>query len=426
MHQPIRLSDLFEIRRQILDPRLYPNESFLSYSLPAFDANRSPEIRRGSQIDSAKFVVAPNTILISKLNPRIRRVWRVLRTNPQAICSTEFVNLVPQAPALAEFLFHLLSSDIIYKILECKAEGTTNSHVRFKAALLKSIQIVEAPPRATWGRIAEILSTLDETIEQTEALIAKYQQIKTGLMHDLFTRGLTPAGRLRPTRVEAPHLYKQTSLGWIPNEWNVTTIGAVSTQIEQGWSPDCEPECVGQGQWGVLKTSAVTWSGFDIGENKRLPSQLFPRRELKVERGQLLMTRAGPSSRVGVVTCVDVDPGNLMLSDKLYRIVPNIEFCPRFLCLALSSAASQRVLDTYKTGLADSQTNISQEIVRKLRICLPQKEERQMFSRRMDSLQTGLGITLEQCSKLRQLKLGLMQDLLTGRVRVPIPELTTA
>ena len=56
-------------------------------------------------------------------------------------------------------------------------------------------------------------------IEQTETLIAKYQQIKAGLMHDLFTRGVTPDGKLRPTRAEAPQLYQESPLGWIPKEW---------------------------------------------------------------------------------------------------------------------------------------------------------------------------------------------------------------
>ena len=77
-------------------------------------------------------------------------------------------------------------------------------------------------------RIAEILSTVDEAIEQTEALIAKYQQIKAGLMHDLFTRGVTPDGHLRPTRTQAPHLYKESPLGWIPKEWEVVRIGVAS------------------------------------------------------------------------------------------------------------------------------------------------------------------------------------------------------
>ena len=42
-------------------------------------------------------------------------------------------------------------------------------------------------------------------------------------MHDLFTRGVTPDGKLRPTRAEAPQLYKESPLGWIPKEWEVTT-----------------------------------------------------------------------------------------------------------------------------------------------------------------------------------------------------------
>jgi restriction endonuclease S subunit len=73
-------------------------------------------------------------------------------------------------------------------------------------------------------RIAEILSTLDEAIEQTEALIAKMQQVKAGLMHDLFTC-VTPDGRLRPTREQAPELYKESPLGWIPKGWDASTLG---------------------------------------------------------------------------------------------------------------------------------------------------------------------------------------------------------
>ncbi len=64
-----------------------------------------------------------------------------------------------------------------------------------------------------------ILSTIDTAIEQTEALIEKYQHIKAGLMHDLFTRGVLPNGQLRPPREQAPELYQETAIGWIPREW---------------------------------------------------------------------------------------------------------------------------------------------------------------------------------------------------------------
>ena len=66
---------------------------------------------------------------------------------------------------------------------------------------------------------------MDNLIEKTEALIAKYQAIKQGMMHDLFTRGVDEHGHLRPTHDEAPELYKQSELGWIPKEWEVSPLG---------------------------------------------------------------------------------------------------------------------------------------------------------------------------------------------------------
>lgn len=74
------------------------------------------------------------------------------------------------------------------------------------------------------GHIAQILTTCDKVIEQTEAVIAKYKAIKQGMLHDLFTRGLDKNGKLRPTQTEAPELYKESELGLIPKEWEVKRL----------------------------------------------------------------------------------------------------------------------------------------------------------------------------------------------------------
>ncbi len=111
---------------------------------------------------------------------------------------------------------------------------------------------------------------MDRTIEQTESLIAKQQRIKTGLMQDFVTRGVTPDGRLRPTRAEAPHLYKESPLGWIPKEWERTTVGSCLTGIDAGKSPDCPDTPASGDQWGVLKVGAVDPEGFRGTENKRV------------------------------------------------------------------------------------------------------------------------------------------------------------
>ena len=81
-----------------------------------------------------------------------------------------------------------------------------------------------APSTKEQKKIADCISSVDATIEKTEALIEKYQQIKAGLMHDLFTRGVLPDGKLRPTREQAPELYRETGIGWIPNEWGISKL----------------------------------------------------------------------------------------------------------------------------------------------------------------------------------------------------------
>lgn len=75
------------------------------------------------------------------------------------------------------------------------------------------------------SKIAEVLSTVDRAIEQTEALIAKQQRIKTGLMQDLLTRGIDQQGNLRS---EATHKFKDSPLGRFPLSWSVVPLGELA------------------------------------------------------------------------------------------------------------------------------------------------------------------------------------------------------
>ena len=82
------------------------------------------------------------------------------------------------------------------------------------------------PPPDEQAKIAEVLSTVDRAIEQTEALIAKQQRIKTGLMQDLLTRGIDEHGDLRSERT---HDFKDSPLGRIPVEWDVATVDQIAS-----------------------------------------------------------------------------------------------------------------------------------------------------------------------------------------------------
>ena len=93
-----------------------------------------------------------------------------------------------------------------------------------------------------------------------------------------------------------------------------------------------------------------------------------------------------------------------------------------FLTLALSSEQTQIHLSMMKTGLAESQTNISQEIVRRLKFTLPHPNEQKQIARRIRNLDDLLAKEKALLSKCQVQKSGLMQDLLTGKVRVKVDE----
>lgn len=299
------------------------------------------------------------------------------------------------------------------------AQGTT-----FEAVGGKDLRGLEFPdsPLPEQRRIAEILNILDEAIRKTEQVIAKLQQMKQGLLQDLLTRGIDDNGEVRDQE-RHPEQFKDTQLGWIPKGWDAVPASTLLLGVEQGWSPDCEAEPAEKGSWGVLKTTAVTWSRYDDSANKALPGHLRPRPEYEVKANDVLMTRAGPNSRVGVVALVTETQGRLMLSDKMYRLLPNTEkVSPEYLALALSGEKTQRHLATLKTGLAESQTNISQSIVLSLWIPLPGLAEQDRICDRHASLSRQAQLEALVLAKLLVLKKGLMNDLLTGRVRATINE----
>ena len=150
----------------------------------------------------------------------------VERTLERTVYSGFLIRFRPEPNRFAmPFLRHCFQNEEFRRNLISKSTVSANTNIN--QVSLRQIETT-LPPIHEQHRIAEILSTLDETIEQTEALIAKYQQIKAGLMQDLFTRGVTPDGKLRPTATEAPQLYKESPLGWVPREWEVGRLVIVT------------------------------------------------------------------------------------------------------------------------------------------------------------------------------------------------------
>ncbi|MBK8163558.1 MAG: restriction endonuclease subunit S [Gammaproteobacteria bacterium] len=163
------------------------------------------------------------------------------------------------------------------------------------------------------------------------------------------------------------------------SKWDRKPIGVAIESLDQGWSPQCESESTQRDDdWAVIKTTAVQPLQYLEAENKRLPDQLKPRVHLELVPGDLLITRAGPRSRVGVACLVKTTRPRIMLCDKVYRLrtKQNVAL-PAFLELVLNSPEVVDALNELKTGISDSGVNLTQRRFKELLVPIPSIKEQE-------------------------------------------------
>ncbi|MFR1954921.1 restriction endonuclease subunit S [Phocaeicola coprophilus] len=126
---------LANISKESVNPQAQPNDLFKHYSLPEYDKTRTHAEEYGADIQSAKFVVTNDCILVSKLNPWTSRVICGNKESNQ-ICSTEFVVWKPISMRTKGFLFMLAKSAKFIEYCTQGATGTSHSHRRINPELM--------------------------------------------------------------------------------------------------------------------------------------------------------------------------------------------------------------------------------------------------------------------------------------------------
>jgi type I restriction enzyme S subunit len=177
-----------EIARQVkeqVSPYEQAEKIYNHYSIEAYDSGLKPVQQRGSEILSSKFVVRDNTVLVSKLNPRIQRIWPVINAAENSICSTEFLVFEPRNNAFCYF-YHLIFSQKIWQDMVQMARGTSSSHQRISSNDILDHPILIPPP--------EILESFERITFQNLAIGERnvvqqltLQQIRDSLLPKLMS-----------------------------------------------------------------------------------------------------------------------------------------------------------------------------------------------------------------------------------------------
>jgi type I restriction enzyme, S subunit len=366
--------------------------------------------------------VRTGDILICRLADPIGRSCIIPNLKTKNITSVDVtIFRVDKSRFNEEFVLQLINTDEFLNKANEVAGGSTRQ--RISRSNLANLKIFIPLSIFEQQRIAQIFSTTDAVIEKTQAAIAKYKAIKQGMLHDLFTRGIDiSTGKLRPKYEDAPDLYKESKLGMVPKEWEEKIFDDLIKTIDSGWSPNCLVEPANIDEWGSLKTTSVTWDGYNPNENKKLPLGIIPRIDTEVDIDDILITRVGPRERVGVVVHVNDGRKKLMVSDNMLRFKMKTDenlFLP-FLALLLGSQYVQREWQKRIAGLAEAQVVINQQIIKKTAIILASYKEQKALHVRLDNISAKIQSEKNYLLKLQRIKAGLMADLLSGRKRIHI------
>ncbi|MDZ7865535.1 restriction endonuclease subunit S [Acidovorax sp.] len=320
--------------------------------------------------------------------------------------------VIPRKGVDRDLLFHLLQASVAE--MDKRTHGSTMKHI--KRGELRDF-IVSVPVEADEQRaLARVLDALDGKIRQTEAIIKKLKQVKQGLLHDLLTRGIDANGELRPPQSEAPHLYKESPLGWIPREWEAGMLADwLEGRPKNGYSP--QPA----GRWTgiqMLGLGCLTATGFQPRQLKDAPAGDPLVKPAFLAPGDLLMSRANTRELVGMVGTYRDIGTPCCYPDLMMKLTPNSRTSAMFLELVLGAPAARRQIQASASGTSGSMVKISSDIVMSLSIAAPCLDEQHCMLNFVSAYDERIRLELESCKQLSAVKSGLMDDLLTGRVRV--------
>lgn len=283
------------------------------------------------------------------------------------------------------FLNYLISANI-YK-LESQSQGSTFAAINSGDLSNLSLEIPET--NETQRTIANILSTVDDVIEMTEAVIEKYKAMKDGMMQDLFTRGIdTRTGKLRPTIEEAPELYKESKMGWIPKEWEIASLSEV---------------CGMKSGDGITSNSIDEYGRYPVYGGNGLRGYTA---NYTHEGSYILIGRQG--ALCGNVNRVD---GKFYASEHAVVVSVNSDIDVDWLSYILDSMN----LNTYSE--ASAQPGLAVSKILRLKIRIPKLKEQRMIASVIRSLNKKVEAEKALNSEYKQIKQGLMADLLTGSVK---------
>lgn len=296
------------------------------------------------------------------------------------------------------FVYHALPSAAATGDIDQAVKGRT-----LNKAKLINLRIL-FPPFPEQKKIAAILSSVDEAIKATLGVVEQTLRVKEGMLQDLLTKGI---GQAR---------FKQTAIGEIPEAWEVCRLGEATevTKLAGFEYTDHFDYSIG-GEVTVVRALNLRDGVFDLSDTKTIPkavSDALPRSRLR--EGDTLFTYVGVN--VGEVALTPI--GRFHLGPNVARITPSARLVPAYLCYYMQSQAVERQVQQLVS--TTSQPSMSMTNIRQIRVIIPPRDVQERIVAAMAAVEQAIQLSRDTIRQLGVTKAGLLQDLLTGKVRVSV------
>ena len=344
-------------------------------------------------------------MLFGKLRPNLRKA---VAAPFDGLCSTDILPLFGENGLDTKYLAQLAQWHPLQRHAVATSSGTKMPRTSWKQL---GEFIFSLPPVPEQRKISAILSSVDDAIEKTQAVIDQVQVVKRGLMQELLTRGLPG----RHTR------FKQTEIGEIPAEWEVIAIGELGNNSRNA---------VRTGPFGSsMKTKDFRSSGVPVitiqslGEGELYEPGLFftskekadELSEYSVAEGDLVFSRVAD---IGRSLAVDSRLSGWLISPNLIRIRPDRQKVDAFFMMYAITLAKGVLHQILRISGKAGRPVVSSSILRRLCIPLPEIGEQLKIARVGKGLESRIRTEMAKMDLLKELKSALMSVLLTGELRV--------
>lgn len=278
--------------------------------------------------------------------------------------------------------------------------------------------LVAVPERSEQERISKALEKVNAAVEVSRALVKKYQRVHAGLIETLLTCGIDNEGRVRN---RASHVFKLTELGWMPELWNARPFGhAIVFGPQNGLYKPASAYLEGDGGSPIVRIDGFhRGEPLDVTRLKRLTVTNQDLNLFGLRVGDLLINRVNSIEFVGKSALVSrlVEP--TVFESNIMRVrLASDRMIPEFgLLLLTSDEVAQQIRQRAKSAVA--QASINQADVRSVLVRVPPFNEQLRIVEAVDQSRAVLTALQRELEKFMRLKSGLIQALLSGRVRIP-------